>query len=41
MSGYISGGCNEHIVLREEVPDVAELGEEEENPGVVVRLDRR
>jgi hypothetical protein len=41
VGGYIGGGCDQNIVLGEEVPDVAKLGEEKEDPRDVVRVDRR
>lgn len=32
MGGDVSSRCDEDIVLRKEVPDIAELGEKQENP---------
>lgn len=33
VRGHIGSGCYESSVLVEEVPDIAELGEEQEDPG--------
>lgn len=34
VGGHIGGGCDQNIVLREQVPHVAELGEQKENPTI-------
>lgn len=43
MCGDVGGGCDQGGFLGEEVPDVAELREEEENPrlGVLVGVNVR
>lgn len=33
VGGYIGRSCDENIVLGKEVPDIAELREEEDDPG--------
>jgi hypothetical protein len=36
MASYVGSCCDEDIVLGKEVPDIAELGEEKDDPGSVL-----